>query len=319
MSGAYQAGVRRARGVALAMSAVTLFVTLAACPGAAPVNGRQRKEPPIWPPPDTSRSLYAIHQGRMTNLPAADTLNGFATRTYTDARGESLTYYLYTPPQAVADPHADLPLTLVLIGAGERATPNSTAAQNRARVLNDPYVMLWTSAAVQRQWQGYVLVPQVAAPGRWVDVPGSMGSYQQTTQPATGLALAKAVLDQTLAEAGAGVDTRRVYVTGISMGAYGVWDAIERWPGTFAAAAPVSGAGDPSRAGAITSLPIWDFHGSTDKTVPISGSEDMIAAIEALGGHPKFTIIPSAGHDIWVKAYTYPGFLAWLYTWRAPD
>jgi hypothetical protein len=43
----------------------------------------------------------------------------------------------------------------------------------------------------------------------------------------------------------------------------------------------------------------------------------MIQAIEAAGGDPKFTLIPSKTHDIWLQAYNYPGFLPWLYAQRA--
>ena len=44
------------------------------------------------------------------------------------------------------------------------------------------------------------------------------------------------------------VDKDRIYVTGLSMGGYGVWDAIQRYPRRFAAAVPVCGGGDAARA-----------------------------------------------------------------------
>jgi predicted peptidase len=296
--------------------AVAVFTALVAFPGIA-YNPRQRIEPPVKATADNAnRARYDIHQGK-TTLPATDTLHGFTTRLYIGPSGAAMTFYLYTPPAAKANPSTRLPITVVLMGSGERAEASATLASNRARALNDPYINLWTSAAVQNQWPGYVLVPQVAAPARWVDVPGATGSYQLAAQPSSALALVKGILDLTIQEAGATLDPRRVYITGISMGAYGVWDAIERWPETFAAAAPVAGAGDPARASALVSLPIWDFHGSGDETVPITGSTDMIQAIQAAGGQPKFTLISSTTHDIWVKAYTYPGFLQCLYAQRA--
>ena len=39
------------------------------------------------------------------------------------------------------------------------------------------------------------------------------------------------------------VDTNRIYITDLSMGGYGTYDAIERYPDLFAAAVPVCGAG----------------------------------------------------------------------------
>lgn len=307
--------------VARAIGAVaTALVVLAACatsPGVAPLNSHLRTAVPRWPMPDANRAAYTIDQGGPIITPETDTLNGYTTRAFTDAQGDTMTYYLFTPPQASREPGVRLPLTLVLIGAGERAVSGETAAQNAAKALNDPYVKLWSSSTVQANWPGYVLVPQVVNPNRWVNVPGSTGSYHLAPQPSTWLTMAKAILDLTIRESSGRIDTRRVYVTGISMGGYGVWDAIERWPATFAAAAPISGAGDPSGASEIAHMPLWVFHGSHDTTVPISGSENMVAALKTLGGDPRFTIIPSVGHDIWMKAYSYPGFLAWLYAQRA--
>jgi predicted peptidase len=301
-------------GLTLIASVVAALVAL---PGVATLNPRQRATSAFKAALlDDGPLDYGAHLGPI-DLPAEDTLKGFSTRAFIDADGDSMTFYLYAPPIARTNPTAKLPLTLILIGSGESASTTATPDLNRARVLDDSYVNLWTSAAVQSKWPGYVLAPQVVAPTRWVNVPGNTGSYQLATQPSTALALVKDILDETIREAGATLDTKRIYITGISMGAYGVWDAIERWPQTFAAAAPVAGAGDPSRAAALTDLPIWDFHGSGDDQVPISGSTDMIQAIRAAGGHPKFTLIPSKTHDIWMQAYDYPDFLPWLYAQRA--
>jgi predicted peptidase len=294
-----------------------VVAALVALPGVASLNPRQR---PVSADKtallDDGPLEYGAHQGPIA-MPTEDTLKGFATRVFIDANGDAMTYYLYTPPRVQTNPKVKLPLTLILIGSGESASASATPDLNRARVLDDSYVNLWTSTAVQSKWPGYVLVPQVVAPTRWVNVPGNTGSYQLAAQPTTALALVKDILDETIREAGATLDTKRIYITGISMGAYGVWDAVERWPQTFAAAAPVAGAGDPTHATTLTNLPIWDFHGTGDDRVPITGSTDMIQAIEAAGGDPKFTLIPSKNHVIWLQAYNYPGFLPWLYAQRA--
>ena len=39
----------------------------------------------------------------------------------------------------------------------------------------------------------------------------------------------------------------------------------------------------------------------------------MIAAIEAAGGHPKYTEYPNGGHAIWDQAYTEPQLLPWMF------
>jgi len=104
------------------------------------------------------------------------------------------------------------------------------------------------------------------------------------------------------------------------MGGYGTWEAIERWPNYFAAAAPIAGAGDPSKASTLTHLPIWAFHGSADRTVPVSGSRDMIDAISAAGGNPRYTEFPGAGHGVWGYVYSLGAsgnatdFFPWLFS-----
>jgi dienelactone hydrolase len=110
------------------------------------------------------------------------------------------------------------------------------------------------------------------------------------------------------------IDPHRLYITGLSMGGYGTWDAIERWPDYFAAAAPLAGAGDPSKASRLVNLPIWAFHGSGDGDVPVSSSRDMIEAIKVAGGHPRYTEYASAGHDIWIMVYSTPAFMSWLFS-----
>ena len=81
------------------------------------------------------------------------------------------------------------------------------------------------------------------------------------------MALAMKVLDQLLKEFP--LDSRRLYLTGLSMGGYGTWDAATRWPERFAAAVPVCGGGDETLAGKLAKLPVWAFHGDMDKAVPV--------------------------------------------------
>jgi predicted peptidase len=40
----------------------------------------------------------------------------------------------------------------------------------------------------------------------------------------------------------------RLYITGLSMEGFGTWDAIQRKPELFAAAVPICGGGDVSKA-----------------------------------------------------------------------
>jgi predicted peptidase len=106
----------------------------------------------------------------------------------------------------------------------------------------------------------------------------------------------------------------RVYVTGISMGGFASWEALIRYPQKFAAAIPVCGGGDVSRADRIRDIPVWAFHGANDPTVPVECSRSMIAMIEKAGGHPRYTEYPGVGHNSWDRAYAEPELLSWLFS-----
>ena len=233
--------------------------------------------------------------------------NSYEQCWYTDNLGQTMKFFLFVP--APFEPHQKYPLVLVLHGGGERARPGMTPAAGNALLEHAPYVKCWVGKpahlndpSVQSRWPSFVVVPQLDGLSRWVDVPPSQGSYKMAARPTAELRMAKEIVDL-LRQKYANVDSNRLYITGISLGGYGTWDAIERWPGYFAAAVAVSGGGDPSKAYLLKDMPIWVFHGSMDPIVPVSGSRDMIKAIEAAGGHPRYTEYAGAKHDIWARVY----------------
>jgi len=114
------------------------------------------------------------------------------------------------------------------------------------------------------------------------------------------------------------VDKDRVYVTGLSMGGFGTWALAAAHPEKFAAIAPICGGGNVADAAKLAKLPIWVFHGAKDPTVPIKRSEEMVEAIKAAGGNPKFTVYPEAGHDSWTVTYDDPEFYSWLLAQKRP-
>lgn len=250
---------------------------------------------------------------RVGTLPQGALPGQFTTEQFTDPGGARMTYYLYVPKGY--SPTRSYPLVLVLHGTGERALASNSAAQNRAILLEQNYVHDWVSASAQQRWPSFVVVPQIAGPtARWVNVPGNQGTYTLAREPTTALQIA---IDITVTVAAAyhGIDTHRLLIAGISMGGYGVWDAIERWPTLFAAAAPIGGAGDPHLARVLEGMPIWDFHGAADTNVPVAGSRAMYASIRAAGGSSCYTEYPGLGHDIWntIQPYASPTFLAWFF------
>lgn len=97
------------------------------------------------------------------------------------------------------------------------------------------------------------------------------------------------------------VDKNRIYVTGISMGGFGTFAYIEEFGNDAyaAAAVPICGGGNTSKAASFASVPVWAFHGEADTTVVPTKSMEMISAINELD--PKFnaklTLYPGVGHE----------------------
>lgn len=108
------------------------------------------------------------------------------------------------------------------------------------------------------------------------------------------------------------IDPDRVYLTGLSMGGYGVWELAAQHPDRFAAIVPICGAGGVADAPRLKNLPTWVFHGMKDHEVPFNRSAEMVDALKQAGGRVKFTPYPDLGHDCWTKAYDNPELYEWL-------
>jgi predicted peptidase len=110
------------------------------------------------------------------------------------------------------------------------------------------------------------------------------------------------------------LDTKRIYVTGLSLGGYGAWVLAAEYPERFAAVAPVCApyaSIDPAR---LRHTPVWCFHGAVDDVVPVGDSVRMVRRIRDAGGDVRFTIYPDAGHDAWTQTYDQPALYEWLLT-----
>lgn len=98
------------------------------------------------------------------------------------------------------------------------------------------------------------------------------------------------------------IDTRRIYLTGLSMGGFGTWSWASKYPDQFAAIAPICGGGDIQFADELKNTPVWAFHGEADSIVPVKRTIEMVEAVNANGGAARMTIYPGVGHDSWVNA-----------------
>jgi len=109
------------------------------------------------------------------------------------------------------------------------------------------------------------------------------------------------------------VDTKRVHVTGFSMGGFGTWKLGLKDPDRFASLVPVCGGGDEALAKNLKHVPQWVHHGEKDDIVPISQSIYMVNALKKAGADEvRFTRYPDAYHDSWTPAYNNIEVFEWI-------
>ncbi|MEE3373062.1 MAG: dienelactone hydrolase family protein [Planctomycetota bacterium] len=223
--------------------------------------------------------------------------------------GQCLHYLLHTPTGE--KPKPGWPLLLFLHGYGECGTELEKVKKH------GPPKLVKTNSALQ----GCVLVSPQCPRDSWWRVEALHG-----------------LLEEVISNRG-DIDRRRLYVTGLSMGGYGIWSFISRYPSYFAAVVPICGGGDPLRLPAnrppvkvgiknefdpiglkrARKLPVWTFHGSQDGSVPIGETQLLVRSLKAAGAdRVRFTVYPRAGHvEAWQRAYRDPKVWEWLFAQRA--
>ena len=215
----------------------------------------------------------------------------------------SIPYRLYTPADYQTKKY---PVILFLHGSADRGN------DNEAQLSGFPYYFY--AKEFMKTHPAIIILPQCPAEGQWVNVEWSRGDY--STDEVKETPYLKAVYELTLLCASDyNADLNRLYITGLSMGGYGTWDMIIRHTDIFAAALPICGGGDSSKAERIKDLPVWNFHGNRDPVVPITGSVKMAEALYNLNAENfKFTIYENGYHDAWSQTYSNTEVLEWLFS-----
>jgi poly(3-hydroxybutyrate) depolymerase len=221
----------------------------------------------------------------------AVSVNDFVPRTFTNSFG-LLPYRLYIPTNY--NRGVRYPLVLFLHGAGERGS------DNRAQLAGQTGPLVFVTATNQARHPSLMVAPQCPSGGTWND--------------ATRRGQVAGLMTALIAEFS--LDTNRLYITGLSMGGYGTWDYMGRFPGFYAAAIPMNGGGTAGLAGAMTRMPIWNFHAVNDSVVSVIESRNMVAAVRRAGGNIIYTEYSNGDHGIWTPAYATPVLLEWLYSQR---
>lgn len=228
-----------------------------------------------------------------------------AQKTFHSPDGGMLNYCLRKTGNP-ADP-GKAALMMFLHGAGERGEDNYRQLVNCAADLVD--------FCESEQIKAVLLFPQCPAERMWIQASWSLPEHAMSELPTPELKHALELLEATLAAENC--DPDRVYISGISMGSFGTWDALSRRPDLFAGAIAICGGGDVKQAAKLTEIPIRVFHGDQDGVVMVKRSRDMVNAIRAAGGtRVYYTEYPGINHDSWTRTYADHENLRWLFSQR---
>ena len=116
------------------------------------------------------------------------------------------------------------------------------------------------------------------------------------------------------------IDTSRLYIYGISMGAFGVFSVLCNYPNKFAAVYAVCGGSSTQAAAKLIATPLWIFHGEKDDVVPVSYSRNIYNEIVKLGGEKvKYTEYAGVKHNSWENVSKEKELSKWLFSHQKSD
>lgn len=229
----------------------------------------------------------------------------FHYRKYTNEKGDTL---LYRFLESDYNTSRKYPLVIFLHGSGESGNDNN--AQLKWGVMN------FATDENMKLHPAFVIAPQCPADDDWSNFKsdGSTNGLTLLPKPTRSMQLLIGLIAELIEKFP--IDKDRIYITGLSMGGAGTYDAISRYPDLFAAAVPVCGEGDVTKASTFKDMPIWIFHGAEDPGVNPNQARSMLEALTKAGAHPGYTQYPEVGHFSWLAAYSDPMMMEWLFRQR---
>jgi len=236
---------------------------------------------------------------------AKEEIDKYQAKVWQSPQGGTLLYRFRAPEKI--ERTKKYPLLFFLHGSGGRGN------DNKGQIQDGGVIGAFAKQGVFSKHGSYVLAAQVSEGERWVDVDWTTLEHKMP-QISNHMRMAFEALDAFVTDKKNQIDLDRIYVMGLSMGGYGTWDAIQRRPEFFAAAVPICGGGDTNMGKVLAKMPIWSWHGDKDKTIQVSRSREMDAAIKQAGGSPKYTEVKGRGHNVWTDVWNSKELWDWLYS-----
>ncbi len=238
----------------------------------------------------------------------AQDMSLFQKKEYNEA-GKMLPYRILYPENY--DKSKKYPLVLFLHGAGERGSDNESQLMHGGA--------LFLADSNRKKFPCIVMFPQCPADSSWGSV-----KVDRTTSPFTFTLdyarpqtwAMKTIIDLTKEVASTeAVDQSRIYISGLSMGGFGTFEAVYQYPKLFAAAMPICGGGDTLHYDKrVKKIPFWVFHGDADVVVNVENSRAMVRTLKPIGADVAYTEYPGVNHNSWDNALAEPTYLSWMFS-----
>jgi predicted peptidase len=245
----------------------------------------------------------------MLQFAQAQDYDAYSHETYIH-NGDTLRYRMLAPLNY--DIHKSYPLVIFLHGSGERGSDNAAQLKHGGS--------LFLKDSLRREYPAFVIFPQCPSDSSWAPLHLKRDSSGKVTglaflendrQPTPGQ-LVKSLVDSLLSTHK--INSKKVYIGGLSLGGMGTFDMLARYPKVWAAGFPICGAGNAENAKKFAKVPVWIFHGGADPVVPVTFSQDYYKALKAVHADVQYTEYPGVGHNSWNNVFAEPGLLKWLFS-----
>lgn len=237
---------------------------------------------------------------------AGDKAN-FLKRQFTASNGYKLNYRILYPLNY--SPQKTYPVILFLHGAGERGNDN----EKQLALGGD----MFASYENQTKYPAIIIAPQCPEGERWSSYThprdnNGVRLFPVSSPAAPAMKAVKEMLDCYISKGM--VDTKRIYITGLSMGGMGTFDAVCRYPDFFAAASPICGGANLQRLSHFKGKTGFSiYHGGDDDTVDPQFSRDAYKTLQSIKAEVRYKEYPGVKHNSWDNAFAEPDYLSWMF------
>jgi hypothetical protein len=113
------------------------------------------------------------------------------------------------------------------------------------------------------------------------------------------------------------IDQDRIYIQGLSIGGYAVYEAMKRASWLFAAALPMSAVWDANifkqnQQTKVAHVPVWIFQGGNDPRPTPAYTQTLINNLKKGGSVVRYSYYATLGHVVWTKAYSEADYFTWM-------